>query len=376
MRIVIADHQRSRSQELRRQVLAAGLECQSGDVVAYDSVPARIAEAGPELVLVICDDEGEASLAAIRAAFQVTGAPVLACGPAHDAARIRESLKAGAREYFDLNDLHRELVGAIHKYQPREPGAQRGTVIALYSPTGGVGVSTTAVNLAATLAAENRGQVALAELKPAPGDLSLMLDLNPEHTLDDVCIHARRLDKQLLLGALVDHAAGLRVLAQEGYPEDGSRPENLLTPQIVRQIVLLLRGICRTSVLDLDHRLGEPQFEAMRLANFVGLVTRPEVTALRRARWALDVAAHHGLERDRFRLILTHAGEKSQIGLEQVERTLGIRVFQTIPEDRRAAGRAVNAGLPLAALSRLSKLSRSFSAFARCVESTARSTIA
>jgi pilus assembly protein CpaE len=372
MRIVIADHQRARSPELRRQVLAAGLECHSGDVVAYETLPARIAEAGPELVLVVCDD-GEGGLAAIRAAYQVTGAPILATGPAHDAARIREALKAGAREYLDLADLHGELVGAIHKYEPREPGAQRGTVIALYSPSGGVGVSTTAINLAATLAASHRGQVALAELKPAPGDLALLLDLNPEHTLDDVCLHSRRLDKQLLAGALVEHAAGVRVLAQDGYPEDGSRPETLLTPQLVRQIVLLLRGLCRTSVLDLDHRLGEPQFEAMRLANFVGLVTRPEVTALRRARWALDVAAHHGLERDRFRLILTHAGERNQIGLEQVERTLGIRVFQTIPEDRRAAGRAANAGLPLASLSRLSRLSRSFSAFARCVESTARS---
>ncbi len=79
--------------------------------------------------------------------------------------------------------------------------------------------------------------------------------------------------------------------------------------------------------------------------------------------------------RDRFRLILTHAGERSQVSLEQVERTLGIRVFQAIPEDRRAAGggerRPADRG-PLAAVEAQPQLS----AFARCVESTARSTIA
>jgi pilus assembly protein CpaE len=296
---------------------------------------------------------------------------VLAAGPAATVGTVREAVRAGARAFLDLGRLREELSEVLIEIEA-EGGlsGRRGTLVSLFSPAGGVGVSTTAVNLAVRLAGRKPDQVALVDLKPAPGDLALLLDVEPEHTVDDVCRAWQRLDRKMLEGAAVRHRSGVQVLAQAGFPDDGTVPENTLTREAVRQICTLCRRSYAVTVADLPHTLEEPVLEAMKLSNFTGLIARPDVPGLRRARWALDAAAAAGVPRERFRLVLNRYGQSGQVSLAKVEEILGIRVFQRIPEDGRAVNRAVNRGVPLAELSKLSRISRSFSSFARSVQTS------
>lgn len=371
MRIVLADNQAPRSAELRRMLLGEGLTCEADDVVSFDGLPGRLAGAGTDLVLVVLDGSSDASLEAVRTAHQITDAPVLAAGQGATVGTIRETMRAGAREFLDLGRLREELSETLIKIEA-EGGitSRRGTLISLYSPSGGVGVSTTAVNLAARLAADKAGQVALLDLKPAPSDLSLLLDIEPEHTTGEVCGAWQRLDRKMLEGAVTRHRSGVHVLAQAGFPDDGTMPPNTLTKEAIRQICTIARAGYAATVADLPHTLEVPVVEAMRLSSLIGLIARPDVPGLRRARWALDAAAAAGVPRDRFRLVLNRFGQSGQVGLDQVETILGINVFQRIPEDGRAVNRAVNQGVPLAEVSKLSRISRSFSSFARSVQTS------
>jgi pilus assembly protein CpaE len=278
-------------------------------------------------------------------------------------------MRAGAREFLELGRLREDLSEVLIKIEA-EGGltGRRGTLVSIYSPSGGVGVSTTAVNLAVRLASRGADQIALVDLKPAPSDLALMLDIEPEHSTDEVCGAWGRLDRKMLEAAMVRHRSGVHVLAQAGFPEDGSLPENTLTKEAVRQIGTLARRSYVVTVADLPHTLDAPVVEAMRLSSIVGLIARPDVPGLRRARWALDAAAAAGVPRDRFRLVLNRFGQSGQVKLSKVEEILGIRVFQRIPEDGGAVNRAVNRGVPLAESSKLSRIGRSFSSFARSVQ--------
>lgn len=369
MRIVLADNQQARREQVRRVLLGEGLTCEADDVVGFEQLPARLAGVKTDLVLVVTNGCREAALEAIRTAHQVTSVPILVTGQQATVDVVREAMRAGAREFLDLARFREELSEALIKIEAEgDVPNERGTVIALYSPNGGVGVSTTAVNLAARLASNLPNQVALIDLKPAPSDLALMLDLQPQYTLDHVCRTWQRLDRRMLGGAMTQHASGIHVLAQAGYPEDGSLPQNTLTRPAVRQICCLLRRMYRFTVLDMAHTLDDEQLEAMQLSNLVGLIARADVPGLRRARWALDAAAAKGIERDRFRLVLNRFGQSGQVDLAKVEEILGIKVFQRIPEDHRAVNRAVNRGVPVSEVSKLSRISRSFSSFARSVE--------
>ncbi|MCE9548163.1 MAG: hypothetical protein K8T25_22035 [Planctomycetia bacterium] len=374
MRVVLSVTKRENGDRLRRLLLGEGLVCEADDVVSPDALPARLASVAPALVVVHCDGSRQAVLSAIRHAHQVTDAPILASGTLGDAEMVREVMRAGARHWLDESRLREELaeaiatLGATNKTAGNEPG----TLLAIYSPSGGAGVSNTAINLAVRLAGGQTDRAALVDLKPAPSDLALMLDLEPRHTVDELLLNWERLDRQMIAGSMVAHRSGVSVLAQAGYPSGGGQMPNRLSREGVRQLLTLLRRMYPTSVLDLDHTLDDAQLEAMRHASFVGLVVRSDVPALRRARWALDTAIAQGIPRDRFRLILNRAG-RGQITAARIEEALGITVFQSIPDDGRSVLRAINEGRTVAELSRLSRISRSFTSFARNVETLGRS---
>ncbi len=371
MRIVLADNRQERSERVRRILLGEGLICEADDVVGFDRLGSRLAGAKADLVLVAVDDADEEAKRAIRDAHHATDAPILAIGDEPTVEVIREAMRLGASEFLSLARLREELCEALIKIEAAgRISSRRGSLISIFSPTGGVGVSTTAVNLAVRLAADMSEPVALVDLKPAPSDLALLLDIEPEHTTNDVCRSWQRMDRKLLEGAMVLHSSGVRVLAQAGYPEEGGIPEDSLTPDAVRQLSTLVRRIHGASVIDMSSTLDACQLEAMRLSNLVGLVVRPDVPGLRRARWALTTAIAAGIPRDRFRLVLNRYGQAGQVDLETIERTLGIEVFQKIPEDHRSVNRAANLGVSLIELSKRSRISRSFSSFARSVRAS------
>ncbi len=374
MRIVLGDNQTQRREGLRRILLGEGLTCETHDAVNLDAMASRLAQVEADLVLVVCDEAVEPALCAIRVAHNASSAPIIAVGSLNNPEMIRQAMRAGAKEYLELGRLREELGQALIKIEA-DGGvpSERGKVVALFSPSGGVGVSTTAINLAARLGASMPNQVSLVDLKPAPSDLSVLLDLQPQYTLDQVCQQWQRLDRQMLASCMVQHSAGMHVLAQSGFHLGGVLAAAQLPREAVRQVVTLLRRMYAVTLLDLDHTLTEDQIEAMRLSNFVGLIARPDVPGLRRARWALDSLAPAGLPRERFRLVLNRFGQRGQIGVAKAEEILGIKVFQSIPEDHRVVNRAVNSGVPLADVSKLSRINRSFSSFAKSVRPNSRS---
>jgi pilus assembly protein CpaE len=369
MRIVVADQNRGRSHELRRAVLSEGLICDSLDAVDFHHLPNRLAEAAAELVLVVCEGALSEVVEAIQAARSVAKAPILVTGAVLDAEPIRATMAAGAAMYLDLNHFQDEFRAAVAKLEsdghvPNE----RGRVVAIYSATGGVGATTAAINVAADMARQSKHSVALAEFKAGPGDLSLLLDIEPRFSLSSVCNQLPRLDRQMLAASMTLHGAGLHVLAGDSFPVDGALSNSPLHPELVRQLLTLLRRMYSTTVLDLDHQLDATQLEAMRLANLVTFIVRPDVPGVRRARWSLEVALRSGVSRDKFRLVLARSGQRGQLSLVKVEETLGLSVMHSIPEDTSSVNHAINQGVPLAESSSLSRINRSFATLARNVQ--------
>jgi len=376
MRVILADTQSKHSGEMRRILLGEGLTCDVDDVVEYEELPGRLAAVQPDLVLVYCNGAQDEALAAIRTAREITDAPILAAGePA--VATVREAMRAGAREFLDLANIREDLsVALINIENEGAVASRRGKIFSLFSPVGGAGVSTAAVNLAVSLAEmhapDGPGKVALVDLNPAPSDVSLLLDLEPKYTLADVCRQWERLDRKMLAGVMVEHPSGLHVLAQAGYPHEGEMPVNGLNRAAVRQLFVLLRRVYALVVVDLGHALGEEQVEGMRQSNFVGLVVRPDVPALRRVRWALAALAGMGVDRDRFQVILNCYGGRRQIKRAKVEEVLEMRVFRAIPENAAVVTLARNRGVPLTGVSRMAAVSSSYLGFARDVQAFAR----
>ena len=366
MRIIVADNHPQRLQHLRRVLLGEGLTCDADDAVRFDSLTSRLTEIDHHLVMVHCNGESANCFSAIGSAHAVSDAPILACGNGDDSDCIREAMRAGCYEFLSEARLREALTDAINKIEREgKLPQQRGTAIAVFSPSAGSGVSISAINLSERLATTQSQQVALVDLKPAPTDLALLLDLEPRHTVGEICRNWERIDRRMLRQAVSTQPSGVDVLAQPGYPNEGGTIEDFLSRESVRQLITVLRRMYPTMVLDLDHAISEPTIEAMRLSSFVALITRPDVAGLHRARWAVETAVKMGLRRDRFRLVINDSGDRGRVDDARVEEMLGMEVFHSIPEDRSTVNRAVNRGVLLAECFRRSRISRSFSCFAR-----------
>ena len=110
MRAVVAGDEVQRINEARRILLSEGLTCEAQDAVGYDRLQDSLAAGRLDVVLVYCNG-GDEGLAAIRAANRLVAVPVLAVGEP-DVAHMREALRAGAREYLDVNNLRHDLAAA------------------------------------------------------------------------------------------------------------------------------------------------------------------------------------------------------------------------------------------------------------------------
>ena len=106
---------------------------------------------------------------------------------------------------------------ALERWRVGRPGHTRdGRVIAVLAPSGGSGSSTLAVNLAASLAKTHK-TCALIDLKLYSGDLAVLLDLKPNHTLADLCLNVDRIDPLFFQHILVHHQSGIDLSGRPTY---------------------------------------------------------------------------------------------------------------------------------------------------------------
>src|SRR5439155_22369244 len=95
-------------------------------------------------------------------------------------------------------------------------GAQqaRAHVIAFMGSRGGIGCTSLAVNLGATLAAQPNNSVVMIDQDMALGDADISLDIMPDLTLADLAMNIERLDMNFLKRSMLRHeATGLFLLA-------------------------------------------------------------------------------------------------------------------------------------------------------------------
>ncbi len=130
---------------------------------------------------------------------------------------MKRVIRAGADELLflplDQGDLTRALL-KVSENRIRSGRHDGGTVIALVSIVGGVGVSSIAANLALALRYKLNKRVALLDLDLQTGALGVLLNLEPEFTIMPLC----RLEKKTRLDSTRSgaHQAFLGALSSGG----------------------------------------------------------------------------------------------------------------------------------------------------------------
>jgi pilus assembly protein CpaE len=156
-----------------------------------------------------------------------------------------------------------------------------GKVYAIFSPRGGSGKTTLAVNLAVTFAQMHPDQVTLLDLSLTFGHAALMLNLVPKASLAGITVDSlARMDREGMSYYLATHASTLRVFVGSSRPEEGEA----VTGEHAKAAIEILKRMNAVTVIDTASTFSEATIAALEAADKVLLVCTPELTTLRDVR--------------------------------------------------------------------------------------------
>jgi pilus assembly protein CpaE len=160
---------------------------------------------------------------------------------------------------------------------PEEARPPRGYVTAVYSPRGGAGVTTVAVNLAIALAERHPDDTVLLDLDVLFGHAVSNLWLEPRGVLAQInAVTMQGLDRAGLDYYLLKHASSLRIFAAASRPDEGQG----VGGELVRAAIGTLRRHFGHIVLDLPHGFSEVTLAGLESADRVLLIGTPEQITL------------------------------------------------------------------------------------------------
>jgi pilus assembly protein CpaE len=240
---------------------------------------------------------------------------------------------------------------------------QPGKVISVFSPKGGVGRTTIAVNLAVAMAAELHKSVALMDASFQFGDVGVLLNLNPKNkSISDVLADVANGDIDAVDAALVAHTTGIKVLLAPPSPEMAE----LITPDHVRKVVKRLSDTHELVVVDCWPLFQDPTLGLLDQSDLILVLLTLEITNIKNIRLFLGLAEQLGYS-DKLRLVLNRADSAYGIRVSDIEHSIGRKVDHTIVSDGRTVVYALNRGVPFVWSNKQAQVSQDILGIARAI---------
>jgi pilus assembly protein CpaE len=223
-----------------------------------------------------------------------------------------------------------------------ESGQDRGRVIAVMSPKGGVGKTTVATNLAVGLGALAPMSVVIVDLDLQFGDVASGLLLEPEHSITEAVHGAAAQDSMVLKAFLSVHPSGIYALCAPQKPSES----DYITADHVTRLLNQLATEFKYVVVDTAPGLGEHCLATLELATDGVWVCGMDVPSIRGLRKCFSVLRELQLLPQGRHTVLNFADRKSGISVQDVEATIGVPVDTVIPRSRNLPF-STNRGVPV-----------------------------
>lgn len=303
---------------------------------------------------------------------------------------MRRAMLAGARDFLTKPPMGDELISAIKRagemaHSEREKGAkqqmamsaavpsmggvggfapaQHGKIIVVYSPKGGTGCTTIAVNLAIALNNEDTRTV-LIDGNLQFGDVAVFVNEQGKNTIVDIAPRVADLDAEIVEEILIRHeASGVRILAAPQRPE---MAEKISAEQFMKVLQFMQRFYSYV-VVDTSSILTDVILSAIDLSDILVLVTTQEIPAIKNSRLILDLLNTMGVNKERIVFAMNRFDKRIAITPERVSENLKHEITAVVPLDEKIAITAVNRGIPFMLDNKSQPIGRGIFALAEAV---------
>lgn len=308
-----------------------------------------------------------------------------------DPSYMRRAMLSGARDFLNKPPMIDELTEAIkragtmaHEEKKKaasvypsavgdqgghvsiQQSAPKGKIIGVYSPKGGSGRTTIAVNIAIALR-ENNARVALIDGCLHFGDVAVFLNEQGKNTILDLAPRVKELDPDIVQEVMLTHkASGVDVLASPDRPD-----LNILgkvSGEAFQELLDYLKRLYEYIVVDTSPVLDQVWAATMDASSTVLLITTQDIPSIKHTSAFLKMAESEGIKRDKFLVVMNKYDKKINIAPERVGEILRIPVTATIPYDDKFVSNAINSGKPFMIDKKTELISRSIQSLSEQVK--------
>lgn len=277
------------------------------------------------------------------------------------------ALRFGAKEFFPQPIKREDFVNALLKFKNEKRrngslGRKTGKIINVVGSKGGIGTTTLAVNLAATLnQLRDSRSVALIDMNLLFGEVPLFLDIEPAFNWGEVARNISRVDSTYLMGVLSKHSSGIYVLPSP-TALDGMHAS---TPDVLERLLELMRTEFDFVVIDSGQSLDNISLKLVELSDIIlinSILTLPCLVNVKRL---LETFGRMGMLReDDVKVVINRYHKNSIISQEEAEKGLGKNIFWLLPNDFQTTTSAINQGKPLTVVAQNAEITRNFAEMA------------
>jgi pilus assembly protein CpaE len=324
-------------------------------------------ELNPDVILMdinMPDMDGITATEAIRSKQPAVQVVILSVQS--DQNYMRRAVLAGARDFLTKPPMGDELISAIRRAgamaqserskniqvqavptlgtSSASPGygLPKGKIVTVYSPKGGAGCTTIAVNLALTLHNEDT-RVVLVDGNLQFGDVAVFVNEQGKNTIIDLAPRAEELDPEIVEEVMLKHGtSGLHILAAPSRPEYA---EKVSSSQFAA-VLEYLRQMYAYVVVDTASILTDVTLSAIDVSDLVILITTQDIPSIKNCRLFLDLSQTLGIDRERILFTMNRYDKRINITPERVAENLKQEVSSVIPLDEATVMKAVNRGVP------------------------------
>ena len=319
----------------------------------------------PHVVLMDINMPG---LDGISASEQITRevpfAQVVMMSVQSEADYLRRSMLAGARDFLTKPFTMDEMISTVRRVYQMSAHARAampivqagvpeaastfpehaGKLVAVYSPKGGVGCTTIAVNVATAMCqAIPEARVAIVDCSFQFGDVKITLDMRANRSIVDLVDNLEELDVELVESAMVtDERSGLRALLAPPKPEMAE----LIVADHVRTVLEKLKAMFDYVIVDMGSRLQDSELNVFDLSDRIILLVTPDLPAISNVRYFFEIVEALEYPREKVLLLLNKADPRSGISGRVIENHLKHKVSAEIPLEDRLVLQSVNQGIP------------------------------
>jgi len=305
---------------------------------------------GPRSAIDVCRE--------IRSTPALAAIPVLCISQTDDVEERIRFLEAGADDVmakpFDERELEARVEALLLRFQRTKDlspvvsgmvtSSGKGRIVAVYSPKGGVGTTTIAVNLAMARALSKPDRVCLVDLDLQFGQAATHLNLEVRQSLiEAVRDEAALREAELLRTYATRHDSGLHLLAAPSAPEFAE----VVSAEHVAAILGIILDTYDTVVIDAGSALDERTMTVLERADTVVLPVHAEMAALRAVHSLLDYLNETGSVGAKTLFVLNTMFAREVLRLRDVEGALGTKISAELPYDPFLYLKAVNEGVPI-----------------------------